>query len=66
MTTLFIIYIHTIKKKHFQNQTVKSKHHPGVSHLQGEDGGHRFVVTDCVLHVTPVAMLRHFGPAGQP
>lgn len=37
-----------------------------MSHLQGEDGGHRFVVTGCVLHVTPVAVLCHFGPAGQP
>lgn len=39
---------------------------PDVSHLQGEDGGDRFVVTDGVFHVTSVVVLRHFGPAGQP
>lgn len=37
-----------------------------TSHLQGEDGGHGFVVTDGVLHVTPVAVLHHLGAAGQP
>lgn len=40
--------------------------HPGVSHLQGKDGGDWFVVADSVFHVTSVAVLRHFGPAGQP
>lgn len=39
---------------------------PGVSHLQGKDGWDWFVVTDDVFHVTSVAVLRHFGPAGQP
>lgn len=40
--------------------------HPDVSHLQGKDGGDRFVVTDSILHVTLVVVLCHFGPAGQP
>lgn len=35
------------------------------SHLQGEDGGDGFVVADGILHVTPVIVLCHFGPAGQ-
>lgn len=38
----------------------------GVSHLQGEDRRHGFVVTDNVLHVTSVIALRHFSPTGQP
>lgn len=39
---------------------------PDVFHLQGEDGGDGFVITDGVLHMTSVAMLCHFGPTGQP
>lgn len=37
-----------------------------MSHLQGEDGGDRFVVTGRVLHVTAVAVLCDFGATGQP
>ena len=34
-------------------------------YLQGEDGGHRLVVADRVLHVAAVAVLRHLGAAAQ-
>lgn len=36
------------------------------SHMQGEHGRHGLVVADCVAHVTPVRVLRHFGGPAQP
>lgn len=41
-------------------------HFKNASHLQGKDGGNRFMVTDSVLHVASVVVLCHFGPTSQP
>lgn len=60
----FTTNIHTVQNTFFQHHVCRFD--PGAPHLQSKDGADWLVITDYVFHVTSVAVLSHFGPAGQP